>query len=162
MGNPTLDFQYRLAKSPETDPSEARAIIEFQIRMALETENLKLDRATCERGVHGVFEKPERGTYYVATNPREIIASTLIVSEWSDWRNGEVWWIHSVYVSPEHRGRGVFKGLYAHIRAEAERRPGIRGLRLYVEKKNTVAQAVYRALGMSDEHYQLYEWMKTF
>src|SRR6185437_7699459 len=114
------------------------------------------------RGVHAVFENPERGRYYVAEIDGKVVASTLIVSEWSDWRNGEVWWIHSVYVRPEMRGRGAFKGLYRYIQSEAEKQPDVRGLRLYVEKKNTAAQAVYKALGMTDEHYKLFEWMKTF
>ena len=34
------------------------------------------------------------------------------------------------------------------------------GLRLYVDKTNTSAQEVYTRLGMSKEHYELYEWLK--
>jgi ribosomal protein S18 acetylase RimI-like enzyme len=36
----------------------------------------------------------------------------------------------------------------------------LRGLRLYVDKSNANAQKVYEALGMSGEHYHLYEWLK--
>lgn len=152
-----MTFQYRLAT-----PHDASVIVDFQLAMALETEGFQLDRPTCEKGVRGVFEVPSRGTYYVAESAGQVIASTLIIPEWSDWRNGEVWWIHSVYVRPEFRGQGVFGGLYRHIQVEVQKRPSLRGLRLYVEKKNEVAQKVYRALGMSDEHYHLFEWMKTF
>ena len=34
------------------------------------------------------------------------------------------------------------------------------GLRLYVDKTNLRAIDVYQKLGMSDEHYHLYEWLK--
>lgn len=151
-----MSFEYRLAR-----PENADVICQFQIAMAWETEKMHLDPETCMRGVLGVFEVPTRGTYYVAEENGKVIASTLVVPEWSDWRNGDVWWIHSVYVVPEQRGKRVFAGLYRFIRAEVERRPDLRGLRLYVEKKNAAARAVYRKLGMTDEHYDLFEWMKS-
>jgi GNAT superfamily N-acetyltransferase len=152
-----MSYRYRLANA-----QDAPTLVEFQLAMALETEGYHLDRATCERGVKAVFDVPTRGTYYVAETLGELVASTLIIPEWSDWRNGEVWWIHSVYARPEFRKKGVFKGLYRHIQSQVEKDPNLRGLRLYVEKKNTSAESVYRALGMSDEHYKLFEWMKTF
>jgi RimJ/RimL family protein N-acetyltransferase len=31
---------------------------------------------------------------------------------------------------------------------------------LYVEKRNAAAQKVYERLGMSREHYEMFEWMK--
>ncbi len=84
------------------------------------------------------------------------------VPEWSDWRNGTVWWIHSVYVEPSLRGRGTYSGLYRHVQALVTQDESLRGLRLYVDRRNASAQKVYSKLGMSDEHYQLFEWMKTF
>ena len=39
----------------------------------------------------------------------------------------------------------------------AEATPGVCGLRLYVEHENTGAQATYRALGMEETHYKLFE-----
>ena len=38
--------------------------------------------------------------------------------------------------------------------------PALAGLRLYVEKANHAAHQVYRAMGMSPDHYDLYEWLK--
>lgn len=150
-------ISYRLAKS-----EDAEWIVDFQLAMARETEGYKLDRDVCTKGVRAVFDVPARGTYYIAEVAAKVVASTLIIPEWSDWRNGEVWWIHSVYVLPEYRGLGVFRGLYEYLKAEIQAREDLRGLRLYVEKKNQTAQEVYRALRMSDEHYALFEWMKTF
>jgi GNAT superfamily N-acetyltransferase len=140
--------------------SDAAAIVDFQIAMARETEDLELDYETCVKGVEAVFEDRSRGRYYVGEKAGRVICSTLITYEWSDWRNGVVWWIQSVYVAPEERGRGVYPGLYGYIQDLAREDEGVKGVRLYVDKRNTRAQRVYAGLGMNGEHYQLFEWMK--
>ncbi len=140
-------------------PEDAEVIIDFQQKMAWETERLTLNPVILEKGVKAVFEKPERGSYWVVEEDRSVIASLLITHEWSDWRNSDIWWFQSVYVLPEHRRTGVFRSMYSYIRAEAERL-GVAGLRLYVETNNLRAQKTYEALGMSHEHYTMYEWLK--
>lgn len=134
----------------------------FQIAMAFETEKLRLDPDTCSRGVLAVLEDDGKGTYFVAELEGHVTACLLILPEWSDWRNGTVWWIHSVYVEPETRGTGAFRALYEHVKDQVIADHTLRGLRLYVDKTNVSAQSVYRKLGMTDEHYQLFEWMKAF
>ncbi len=140
-------------------PSDAPSIIDFQLRMAWETENMKLVPEIVTKGVDAVFNDPSRGRYYVAEAEGKVIASLLITNEWSDWRNCNVWWFQSVYVLPEFRRKGVFRIMYGHIRDRAVHE-GIAGLRLYVETKNLKAQKTYEALGMSSEHYAFYEWMR--
>ena len=135
-------------------------IVEFQIAMAAETENITLNRHICMRGVEAVFEDRNLGRYFVAEKGGDLIASLLITPEWSDWRNGVVWWIQSVYVRPEHRGQGVYAGLYEHVKKLAEAHEAVKGLRLYVDRTNTAAQKVYTRLGMNGEHYLVFEWMK--
>ena len=149
------DVRYR-----DASPADATAIVDFQIAMAHETEDVDLDRHTVIRGVDAVFTDPSLGRYYVAEADGEVVASLLITYEWSDWRNGTVWWIQSVYVVPEFRGQGVYAGLYAHMRALVEQEPSIRGIRLYVDNRNVPAQKVYARLGMEGEHYRVFEWMK--
>jgi GNAT superfamily N-acetyltransferase len=149
------NFIYRNAT-----PADAPAIVEFQLAMARETEDLELDRDLCTKGVDAVFAEPKHGQYFIAETAGQVIASLLITYEWSDWRNGVVWWIQSVYVRPEARGQGVYAGLYEHVKQLVQREPGIRGIRLYVDKRNARAQAVYARLGMNGEHYQVFEWMK--
>lgn len=141
---------------------DCETIVRFQIAMALETEKLRLEPVTCALGVQAVFEDPGKGTYYVCEKSGVVIASMLILPEWSDWRNGKVWWIHSVYVEPNERRRGAFRKLYEHVKGLVSASNGLRGLRLYVDKSNLSAQKVYKTLGMTDEHYSLFEWMKTF
>jgi GNAT superfamily N-acetyltransferase len=136
-------------------------IVEFQLAMALETEDLRLDAETCNKGVNAVFQNPALGKYYVAEKEERVIGSLLIIPEWSDWRNGVVWWMHSVFVVPNERGQGVFSEFYRVIQEEGEKREDFRGLRLYVDKRNVQAQKVYQKLGMSNHHYELYEWMRN-
>ena len=143
----------------EAVPADASAIIDFQLAMARETEELELDREILTRGVNAVFADPGLGRYYVAENDGNVVGSLMITYEWSDWRNGMVWWIQSVYVIPELRGRGVYSGLYSYVRLLVEAAE-VRGIRLYVDKRNTVAQDVYTRLGMNGEHYLVFEWMK--
>jgi len=139
--------------------SDAQSIIDFQQKMAWETENMHLPAETVTKGVNGVFEEPSRGEYFVAEYDGRVVASLLITYEWSDWRNCNVWWFQSVYVVPECRRQGIFRKMYSHIRTLVEELK-IAGLRLYVETKNERAQKTYEAMGMSSEHYLFYEWMK--
>ena len=139
---------------------DLQTIAEFQIAMAWETETLHLDREICQAGVRGLFQNPAFGQYYVAEIDGRVVGSTLVTYEWSDWRNGVVWWIQSVYVVPDQRRRGVYAGLYSRIRELAEADANVRGIRLYVDRRNVPAQEVYRRLGMDGDHYQVFEWMK--
>ncbi|MFB3892572.1 MAG: N-acetyltransferase family protein [Phycisphaerae bacterium] len=141
-------------------PEDRQIIVDFQLRMARETEGMALDEPTVQKGVAAVFDDPNIGRYYIAHEAGKVLGSLLILSEWSDWRNGTVWWIHSVYVVPEARRRGVFKAMYAHLKRAVLASDGLRGLRLYVDRRNTGAQKVYESLGMDGRHYQMYEWMK--
>ena len=144
----------------EARRDDAATIIEFQLAMALETEELALDREVLTRGVAAVFDNEALGRYFVVEDGGRVIASLLITNEWSDWRNGMVWWIQSVYTIPEYRRRGIYAALYAHIRAKVEGDPRIRGIRLYVDNRNESARQVYARLGMEGEHYRVFEWMK--
>lgn len=139
---------------------DADSIVSFQVAMAKETEGVDLDRETCRTGVNAVFDDPSLGRYFVAEDEGRIIASLMITHEWSDWRAGTVWWIQSVYVIPELRGRGVYRALYDHVKQLARSDEGIRGIRLYVDRRNEDAQKVYTRLGMDGEHYVVFEWMK--
>jgi GNAT superfamily N-acetyltransferase len=144
----------------EADVTDRDAIVDFQIAMARETEDVALDRDVCTRGVQAVFDDQSRGRYFVAEENGRAVASLLITYEWSDWRNGVIWWIQSVYVRPENRRQRVYAGLYEHVKRIVDSQPGIRGIRLYVDRRNVPAQQVYTRLGMNGEHYQVFEWMK--
>jgi predicted GNAT family acetyltransferase len=141
-------------------PADADGIIAFQLAMADESEGLALGRDTVTQGVHAVFADPAKGTYWVAEAEGRVIASLLTTHEWSDWRNGTVLWIQSVYVVPEARRKGVYRRLYEHLQRLVLSSPELKGLRLYVDLRNTAARAVYARLGMDADHYAVCEWLK--
>ena len=139
--------------------ADVETIASFQCRLAQESEGLALDGDTVRKGVRAVADDLDKGRYWLAEIDGKTVACTMILREWSDWRNASVWWIHSLYVLPEFRRRGVLKTLYGHLRSLVEADESLRGLRLYVEKDNRTAMAAYEALGMDGQHYKLYEWM---
>ena len=143
----------------KAQPEDASIIIDFQQKMAWETEKMILTPETVTNGVNKVFTYPECGQYWVAEDNDKIVASLLITYEWSDWRNTNVWWFQSVYVLPAYRRTGIFRSMYSHIKNEADKQ-GVAGLRLYVEINNSRAQKTYEALGMKSEHYTMYEWLR--
>lgn len=140
--------------------ADAATIASFQVEMAWETEALELDYDTVLKGVNKVLDEPNRGYYWLAEADNEVIASLLVLFEWSDWRNGDVLWIHSLFVKPAFRGKKVLKKMYEALKAVVNESEQYKGIRLYVEKTNVKAQKVYDAIGMTREHYDLYEWLK--
>ena len=139
---------------------EAEQIAQFQILMAQETEGMALDTEIVRRGVAGVFAEPTRGTYWVVEAEGKLLGSMLVIPEWSDWRCGTVLWIHSLFIQPPARKRGLFRLLYQNLKQQVIQNPNLKGLRLYVDKTNTVAREVYEKLGMNRDHYEMYEWLK--
>ncbi len=135
------------------------SIAAFQVQMAFETEEMQLEKSRVLAGVKKFFHQPERGFYLVAQVPPDKIAGCILVQkEWSDWRNREVWWLHSVYVLPAYRKLGIFRRFFKQIEALAQEND-IAAIRLYVEKNNVPAQKVYEKLGMNNQHYELFEKM---
>jgi GNAT superfamily N-acetyltransferase len=154
--SPALPVAVRPAR-----PADAPAIVRFQVAMAAETEELALEPAVVARGVDAVFADRAKGEYFVAEDDRgTVVGGLLVTPEWSDWRAGTWWWIQSVYVVPEMRGRGVYAALYGSVRRTVEERPELVGIRLYVADGNRQALEVYRRLGMIRDHYDMFYWRK--
>jgi ribosomal protein S18 acetylase RimI-like enzyme len=150
-----MNIQIRKAKE-----SDLVTIVDFQLAMALETENLLLDKSIVEKGVLAAFNDSAKGQYFITEIDGAIAASLMITFEWSDWRNGMVYWIQSVYVKENFRRLGIYRKMYTHIQDLVNKAENVRGIRLYVDKTNIRAQKTYENTGMNGEHYQLFEWMK--
>ena len=154
---------------------DVAAIARQNAAMALETEDKVLDSAILAAGVRGALEHPAHVRYWVAEalqttetadkhtaytpkTPTEttdrIIGQAMTTPEWSDWRNGWVWWFQSVFVAESWRGKGVFASLLDFSVREGV---PVVALRLYVELENQNAQEVYRRLGFEDGCYQVME-----
>ena len=131
-------------------------LVEANAAMALETEALQLDRARLREGVRVALGDPKRASYWVARFGERPVGCLMITREWSDWRNGWVWWIQSVFVAPNARGRGVYRTLHRAVLDAARDAGDVVGLRLYVDRNNLRAQAVYRREGMEPSHYLLF------
>ena len=141
----------------EAVPGDAATIAAFNTAIARETEDKSLDPGTVGPGVVALLEEPSRGRYWVAESNGEVVGQLMVTYEWSDWRNGTIWWIQSVYVHPEWRRRGIFSTLYRHVESIVAADPAAVGLRLYVEQHNTRAQQTYQSLGMITPGYVVME-----
>jgi ribosomal protein S18 acetylase RimI-like enzyme len=138
-------------------PADVPVIVEFNIRLADETEDKRLDPEVVTRGVRATFADPHKGPYFVAEEAGQVLGQLQITYEWSDWRAGWMWWIQGVYVRADARRRGVFRALYDHVYEAARADPEVIALRLYVERDNRRAQETYTRLGMTQTGYLLFE-----
>lgn len=141
--------------------SDANKIAEFNINMANETEGIRLKPEVILAGAKRLIEDDTLGYYLVAESDKEIIGSLMVTTEWSDWRNGQFWWIQSVYVLPQWRRMGLYRALYEKVKLLAEDNKNVCGYRLYVERENMIAQSTYDSVGMHETHYKMYEELKT-
>lgn len=132
-------------------------IVDSNARLAEETEKRALDRAHLVPGVRALLGDPGKGRYFIAEQAGRPLGQLMYTTEWSDWRNGDFWWIQSVYVHPEARRHGIFSLLFRHLERLARSSADVCGIRLYVEGHNESARATYRRLGLVDSGYQVME-----
>jgi len=132
---------------------DASTIVAFNQQIARETEDRHLDHDTLARGVETALSDPAKARYLVACTGTSVVGQLMHTREWSDWRNGDIWWLQSVYVDPDYRRQGIFRRLYQHLHRLAIEDPTVVGLRLYVERDNARAHSVYENLGMSRAGY---------
>ena len=136
--------------------SDILIIVEFNQALAKETEDIQLNPETLASGIANALDRDECH-YFIAKLNGQVIGQTMITHEWSDWRNGIIWWIQSVFVSPKYRGKGVFRALFNHVEELAKKHPDVKTLRLYVMKNNLPGKNTYEALGMTNSDYVVYE-----
>ena len=148
--NSTLEI--RLATQRDAD-----TIVAYNTAMALESEGIDLDQAALHAGVAAALSDPVKAFYLLAEIDSLPVGQLMVTTEWSDWRNGWIWWVQSVYVKSENRRQGVYRKLYGRLQQLAAERGDVRGMRLYVMRENLVAKQTYEALGMSHSEYDLYE-----
>ena len=138
---------------------DAKHFVEFNSAMAFETEGKTLDQTIVEAAVDAVFDDPTKGFYVVAEDAGQMVGGLMITFEWSDWRNAYFWWIQSVFLRPEARGKRVYSLLNDFVKERAKEAGNVYGIRLYVETENVHAQRVYEKVGMEQSHYLMYHEM---
>ncbi len=132
-------------------------LADMNIGIARETEGKELDKGIISEGVKMAVTDPSLARYFVAELSGVIAGQTMVTYEWSDWRAGQIWWLQSVYVLPQYRGKGCFRSLYQYIRGLAEQDSLARAIRLYVMDDNEIGKDVYSKVGMGRSGYVVYE-----
>lgn len=155
----TMDSNDREIRIRDALGDDAALIADFNSRMAEETEGRALDPKVITPGVAALLDDRNKGRYWVAECGGKVVGQIMVTYEWSDWRNGKLWWIQSVYVHPEYRRSGVFTALYRHVESLALGETDVCGLRLYVDRSNSKAQRTYAKLGMKTSDYLIMESM---
>ena len=139
-------------------PEDWETIAEYNYRLAAETEDTILNRDVLNKGVQAALADENKALYFVAESSGEIVGQAMITFEWSDWRNGQIWWFQSVYVRADWRRRGIFRRLYEAILA-AGRDAGAVEFRLYAVAENEPALKTYRQVGMKPTPYIVMEYV---
>ena len=140
----------------EAHTDDLSILVENNLALAKETESLNLNKDVLREGIKQALTR-EECHYFVAVISGKVVGQTMITYEWSDWRNGVIWWIQSVYVFPEYRKQGVFRTLFKHIENLAQTHPQVKALRLYVLQNNKTGQHTYQSLGMNNSGYIVFE-----
>lgn len=150
--NLRMDVKIRLATI-----KDCGVIADFNRFLAKETEDVDLQESVIVPGVSAILSDASKGLYFVAEENGSVLGQVMITYEWSDWRNGNIWWLQSVYVRKDQRGRGIFRQLFEHVAKLAKKEPGVCGIRLYMHNENHTARKTYKSLGFEDTAYQVLE-----
>lgn len=143
--------------SKYANKDDISTIVNFNSAMAMETENKQLDSVTVRKEVEAALKNRELGFYLIAESDGVPVGQLMVTKEWSDWRNGEFWWIQSVYIHTDYCKNNIYRKLYSEVIKSAKESGKVCGIRLYVDKNNTKAQKVYSKLGMTESNYLLFE-----
>lgn len=148
---PGLTSSADYAIRPAT-PEDADILVAYTLSEALDAERRTLSRSDVQRGVAGGFATPPKARYWVVESAGSIVASTSIVTEWSNFRGGDYWWIQSLYIVPEHRGKGLVDVVLRFLVDEAKA-GGALDLRLYGYNTNARALRAYQRFGFREAPY---------
>jgi len=151
-GDRLLNIQIR-----DATLDDSALIAELNSKLAHETEGRRLDPGLIGPGVTALLADSSKGRYWIATIDGKIAGQIMVTYEWSDWRNGMLWWIQSVYVTAKFRRAGVFSALYQHVLSLAKNDDEACGLRLYVKENNKQALDTYHRLQMQEPGYIVME-----
>ena len=147
-----IQVSIRTAVSADID-----VLTDFNCRLAAETEDKPLDSNTVRSGVTRGLSVGDEVRYFVAETGETIVGQLMLTREWSDWRDGWIIWLQSVYVRADYRGQGVFRQLLDHVKSRLQTDADVACLRLYVEEGNDAAKSTYTRLGFKDTGYDVME-----
>lgn len=139
-------------------PADAETLTRFNVQLAWDSEELRLDPERVRRGVEAVLAGKAEARYFVVEVDGNLAGQMMFTREWSDWRNGWLYWVQSVFVDTPYRRRGLFRQLFEYARDVAAADPECLAIRLYVEQDNQRAQDAYVRLGFQRSGYLVMEY----
>lgn len=145
-----MDYVVRRARLTDLE-----RLVEFTLSEAREAEGISKNSETARHGIRAALEDESFAVYWVLQrSDEEVVGNISVVREWSNWNAGYYWWIQSLYIMPEHRGRGLLNKLIKTVREAAKQAQAL-DLRLYVNKNNERAIKAYLKSGFMDSAYRI-------
>ena len=136
-------------------PADLEKLVSFATEEAREAEGVTKDINRVRQGIRTALEDESIAIYWVLEKKDTgIVGNVSVVTEWSDWNAGYYWWIQSMYILPEFRGKGLMERLVQALKDEA-RQEGALELRLYVHKNNAQAITAYQRAGFFNSDYRI-------
>ncbi len=130
-------------------------LVEFTAAEAREAEGHSKTTQTLMKGIKAAIEDNSIALYWVLMNSdNQVVGSASALKEWSDWNAGYYWWIQSMYIIPNYRGKGNLDLLLDAIRSEMSEQNGLE-LRLYVHENNEAAIRAYRKANFTFSKYRI-------
>ncbi len=152
---PSIELSWR--RSLESDDE---AIIALSLRLYEEDPSPEaVPRAHTLRTLVTLRAEPIRGRAVVLAGAQEVVGYALLVAFWSNELGGETCEIDELYVTPEHRSKGLASKLLRSVaegKGPWDRRPVALGLQ--VTPDNARAKALYLKLGFREWKNQLLVW----
>jgi ribosomal protein S18 acetylase RimI-like enzyme len=130
-------------------------LFEFTAAEAREAEGHAKETITLKIGIKTALEEDSIAMYWVLMDQHnEPVGSASALKEWSDWNAGYYWWIQSMYIKPDYRGKGHMNLLLDAIRLEMKEQAGLE-LRLYVNENNQAAIRAYKKANFAFSKYRI-------
>jgi len=137
------------------DLGDLGQLVEFTISEAREAEGVSKEPEKAREGIRAALEDESFALYWVVqSEDNEILGNVSVIKEWSNWSAGYFWWIQSMFIKPEYRGRGLLEMLIQTVR-ESARQSNALEVRLYVHKDNARAIKAYKKTGFVDSDYRI-------
>jgi GNAT superfamily N-acetyltransferase len=112
-------------------------------------ERYSFDRLAASAAVSGLIRDPRRGSAWLVVAEGRAVGYFLVTFGWSLEYRGRDAFVDEIYLTPEHRGRGVGSKALAYAERAAAA-AGARALHLEVERFNVAARDLYRRRGFTD------------
>src|SRR5262245_26409016 len=132
------------------------SLVAFSVAMARQTEGRNLCKTTVRASRRAIIENPHLGFTLVAVCSKGPLVGEITVGgrEWSEWANGQYWWVTSCCIRRRWHERGVDRALWGGVLSRASDE-GVRviGLRANVYSSNSRAQRWLPELGLRQNGY---------